>query len=453
MPRYFIVNRTRMDNISGTMKRANTPLRTEVGNAVRNFSGNKLAKAIAVFCMTAFLVTMISTNFGVCYAVSINGESVGTVAYKSEIASVIGEIEQKASEFLGYNVQIQNYAFTTKIEPISQITDDTTALAEAYLQKLNSASDAAPAPLVPMYVITEDGKTVGAVKDQSEAQTILNSVIGKYTDGTEVKAAIQQNVSVNYGPVDTSSTVCDATQIQKLLDPTNTASNYSVDVKTVRKIEYDQEVPFQTVTTTDNTMYCDEQSVDTAGVDGVNHVVTYQQYINGVASGDPIVLSTSPVTAPVNEVIRVGTMTRATTSSSSVSVSPSEVSSTGNYIWPTNGVITSYFGYRSGSIGSSYHEGLDIAGSSGQDIYAADGGTVYFAGWSGDYGIVVKIQHANGDITYYAHCSDICVSAGDEVKQGQVIAYMGSTGNASGDHLHFSLIVNGEQVDPLPYLP
>lgn len=450
MPKCFIVNRTRTDNVSGTMKRADTPLKTEVENAVRNFSGNRLAKALAVFCMTAFLITMISTNFGVCYAVSINGESVGTVAYKSEIASVIGEIEQKASEFLGYSVQIQNYAFTTKIEPISQITDDTTAIAEAYLQKLDSASDAS---VMPMYVIAVDGKTVGAVKDQAEAQEILNSIIGEYSDGTEVRAAIQQDVSVSYGYVDTSSTLCDAAQIKSLLDPVSMASSYSVDVKTVQKIEYDEEVPFQTVTTTDDTMYCDEQSVDTEGVDGVNHVVAYQQYINGVASGDPIVLSTTTVTAPVNEVIRVGSMTRESTSSSSVSVSASEVSSTGSYIWPTNGVITSYFGYRSGSIGSSYHEGLDIAGSYGQEIYAADGGTVYFADWSGNYGIVVKIQHANGDITYYAHCSSVCVSAGDEVTQGQVIAYMGSTGNASGDHLHFSLIVNGEQVDPLPYLP
>ena len=85
-------------------------------------------------------------------------------------------------------------------------------------------------------------------------------------------------------------------------------------------------------------------------------------------------------------------------------------------------------------------------------IYAADGGTVSFAGWKGGYGNLVIVDHGGFYQTYYAHCSEILVSEGDQVYQGQNIALVGSTGNSTGPHLHFEVRYNGEPMNPLDYL-
>ena len=127
--------------------------------------------------------------------------------------------------------------------------------------------------------------------------------------------------------------------------------------------------------------------------------------------------------------------------------------STGSYIWPTYGSLSSGFGSRSIRIGSSNHKGIDIGGSNNQPIYAADSGDVIFSGWSDSYGNYIRIQHDDGSETVYAHCSSLRARVGERVVQGQDIARMGSTGIATGVHLHFELIINGTQVDPLPYLP
>jgi len=126
--------------------------------------------------------------------------------------------------------------------------------------------------------------------------------------------------------------------------------------------------------------------------------------------------------------------------------------SSGAYIWPANGTLSSRFGSRSGSVGSSNHKGIDISGRTGDPIYAADGGVVIVSGWSRSFGYMIQIRHDNGHITLYAHCSKLLVSEGDTVAQGQQIAEMGRTGIASGVHLHFELIINGKNVDPLKYI-
>ena len=127
--------------------------------------------------------------------------------------------------------------------------------------------------------------------------------------------------------------------------------------------------------------------------------------------------------------------------------------SAASYIWPAQGELTSRFGYRTGSVGSSNHKGIDIGGSHGQPIFAADDGEVIVSGWSNSYGYVVQIRHANGHITLYCHCSSLIAGVGDTVLQGQEIARMGATGLASGTHLHFEIIIDGVNVDPLLYLP
>ncbi len=125
------------------------------------------------------------------------------------------------------------------------------------------------------------------------------------------------------------------------------------------------------------------------------------------------------------------------------------------YIKPiSGGRISSYFGRRNspGGIGSTYHKGIDWYVPLGTPIYASSGGTVRSAGWGSGYGYVVYIDHPDGRQTRYAHCSRLVVSAGQYVNQGDLIAYSGSTGNSTGPHLHFEILIGGVQVNPLDYL-
>lgn len=121
---------------------------------------------------------------------------------------------------------------------------------------------------------------------------------------------------------------------------------------------------------------------------------------------------------------------------------------TGNFVWPMPGYthITCYFG-------SGGHHGIDIAGSGiyGKPIVAADGGTVIYSGWMSSYGYCVFIDHGNGFSTRYAHASALACSVGDYVGPGQTIAYVGSTGNSTGPHLHFEVIYNGVLQNPFNY--
>lgn len=119
----------------------------------------------------------------------------------------------------------------------------------------------------------------------------------------------------------------------------------------------------------------------------------------------------------------------------------------GQMAWPVQGTISSYFGWRWGSL----HQGLDIAASTGTKIIAADAGMVSFAAWNGGYGYLVKIDHGGGKETYYGHMSKFAVKVGDTVAKGDVIGYVGSTGNSTGPHLHFEVREGGVAKNPLNY--
>ncbi|MCL2201302.1 MAG: M23 family metallopeptidase [Oscillospiraceae bacterium] len=127
--------------------------------------------------------------------------------------------------------------------------------------------------------------------------------------------------------------------------------------------------------------------------------------------------------------------------------------STGTFVWPVEGRLSSLFGPRRTTVGSSNHRGIDISGPHGTPVFAADGGEVIFSGRSGAYGNKIKIEHDNGIVTLYAHNSENLVRAGQRVAQGELIAKTGTTGRVSGPHLHFEVIINGSPVNPLDYLP
>lgn len=119
--------------------------------------------------------------------------------------------------------------------------------------------------------------------------------------------------------------------------------------------------------------------------------------------------------------------------------------------WEQN--ITQRFG---GMYSGSPHKGMDIGMPEGAPVYAAADGKVTVANasdsWGYSWGYYVKINHAEGVDTLYAHLSSVAVSYGQYVHQGDVIGYVGSTGNSSGNHLHFELYLENNRVDPYPYI-
>jgi LysM repeat protein len=121
---------------------------------------------------------------------------------------------------------------------------------------------------------------------------------------------------------------------------------------------------------------------------------------------------------------------------------------TGTFIWPTTDHGISGYHYEPG-----VHPAIDIAGQEGNPVYATDSGVIVYAGWSNyGYGNLIVIDHGNGWQSAYAHLSAVAVTCGQSVYQGGYIGALGSTGNSSGPHLHFELVINGVKVNPLDYV-
>ncbi|AZR72829.1 hypothetical protein BBF96_05150 [Anoxybacter fermentans] len=127
----------------------------------------------------------------------------------------------------------------------------------------------------------------------------------------------------------------------------------------------------------------------------------------------------------------------------------------GAFIWPVNGRISSGYGYRVHPVfkNKHFHGGIDIAVKIGTPVLAAAGGKVIRAGWISGFGKTIILDHGNGVSTLYAHNSQLLVRVGDMVHVGQVIAKSGNTGQSTGPHLDFRIMLNEKPVNPLHYLP
>lgn len=123
------------------------------------------------------------------------------------------------------------------------------------------------------------------------------------------------------------------------------------------------------------------------------------------------------------------------------------------FIYPTKGTLTSPYGWRVHPISKKkrFHAGIDLANNYGTPILASHFGTIIFSGNLGGYGYAIKLQH-NDIMSLYAHCNALLVKEGQQVKQGQIIARMGSTGYSTGSHLHFEIHLNGRHTNPLNHL-
>lgn len=209
--------------------------------------------------------------------------------------------------------------------------------------------------------------------------------------------------------------------------------------------KFTEEIPYQTVFIETDELYVGESRVEKEGENGIAENVYEIAYLDGKEVSRKLISSTV-ITEAVERIEYVGTKEY-----------PLAVP-TGSFIWPLQQkfVMTSDYGiYREGleAVGQR-HRGIDLAGvPRNTPIYAADGGTVVYAGTNGTFGKLVRIRHENGVETYYAHMNFISVKVGDQVYQGQQIGGVGATGKATGTHLHFEVRFNGVNVDPEKYLP
>lgn len=186
----------------------------------------------------------------------------------------------------------------------------------------------------------------------------------------------------------------------------------------------------------DDTIYKTVEKEADPGYDGTKEVTAIIQTMNGEEIGREI-LTETVVSEPKNALVLVGTKALP------------EVGPVGKFVPPMRYyIITSPFGNRWGS----FHRGVDLAHDYGATIYASDGGTVIVSGWSGGYGYMVEIDHGEGRVSRYAHCSKLLVSEGQEVGQGQPIAKLGNSGNSTGPHLHFEIVIDKEPQNPLDYI-
>lgn len=204
-------------------------------------------------------------------------------------------------------------------------------------------------------------------------------------------------------------------------------------------------IPFDVVTKSDNSLASGQTVVKQEGSDG-SKIVTYSYVQQNGKNVTKQILNEQITTAATTQIIAKGPNRAPVVVAMSSSRGSGSVS---GLAWPLRGNITSYYGYRRGS----FHTGLDIDGDTGDPYTAAASGKVVAAGWDGGYGNMILIDHGNGVMTRYGHSSKLLVSVGQYVNQGQTIGLVGSTGNSTGSHLHFEVIINGDTTNPLRCLP
>ncbi len=210
---------------------------------------------------------------------------------------------------------------------------------------------------------------------------------------------------------------------------------YRITIDSISAIAYD------TIEIETSALPVGERKVLSAGVPGETSHIIEVTYVNGVESRRNVLKSTL-ISEPVTERVSVGTYAAAPASSAT------QLFGNGDLSWPVNG------GYISDPyISNRNHRGLDIAAPADTEIFAADGGVVLTAGWNNQgYGYYIIIQHENGYETLYAHCNQLLCNVGETVTRGQLIALVGSTGNSTGNHLHFEVRRNGTNFNPADFL-
>ena len=299
----------------------------------------------------------------------------------------------------------------------------------------------------PIYAVTINGEAVGYSSDKSKLQARINKYIESGEGGENSNIAFVQVDSMpEYKMCLLKRNI--VTNDDEIFDKIKQSG--VVYYKYYAIIEGEEEKAYVSDFTQAEEIVTKLKEKDSNNIDKIAILEMYDVELKEFAEVEATVAALyqqKVVVQPVvkKKVVSTGKVNTSTTTSNK------KVAINVNLIRPISGTITSRFGHVS-SRRVSKHTGLDIAAATGTKIKAAAGGTVTFSGYKSSFGYMVVINHGNGVETYYAHCSKLYVSAGQQVNQGQVIAAVGNTGNSTGPHLHLEVRVNGVAYNPQNYV-
>ncbi len=391
--------------------------------------------SIVIMAILGSVVYVAYSNSNKIKAVSleIDGEVIGYATSQNEADSA----ETLAIEILGQTNSKKIVNKEVRIDACDIKSAD--ALSNIIIEKLSEG-------LTEVNEIYIDGELLCAVKDLQSARDTINKKLDlakKIYPNSSVSFAEKITIKPTYYAPDNKK-IFTAAQLENVLK--------NNEILTIRHTECEENVSFtdyDTVEIQTNTLFVGDTRVRRAGQNGSEYSINLVTYV-----GDQKVLSehlmSVSIKEPVSQIVERGIRAESL-SMGSYTV----IQTTGIFCWPAVNLytVTSPFGHRS----LGYHRGIDISGAnaSGSLVVAGAAGTVTEAGWStGGYGNYVKIDHGNGVETLYAHMLDnsLMVSVGDVVQKGQTIGRVGNTGYSFGAHLHFEVRVNGNRLNPAPYL-
>lgn len=298
--------------------------------------------------------------------------------------------------------------------------------------------------LIPVYEIYISDKLFCAVADIVDARTAVNEIY-QLTQKLYPDSTVSFSQRVHFKPTYYTKNNKDIYSQQQLRAELGTAVKY-LHAKCEEKIT---QTSYETVEVQTNTLFVGDSRVRREGENGSDYTVSLVKYVDNQKVLSEHLLSYS-INDPVTKIIERGIRAQ------SLSMGSYTVyQTTGMFCWPVVDLkrVTSPFGHRR----MGYHRGIDISGAnaSGKLIVAGAAGTIVAAGWNNQgYGNYVRINHGNGVETLYAHMlnDSIMVSVGDKVQRGQPIGRVGNTGNSFGAHLHFEVRINGNRINPAPYI-
>lgn len=296
--------------------------------------------------------------------------------------------------------------------------------------------------ITPPWYITVEGKAVALVDSEEDARKAVQEAADHYKNDKTIDVQIEEQTSTRVMNLENGDEKPEILTVEEAAS--RITEEEDLTVRTTEVVTRQVPVAFKEITEKTDKLYTGETRIKQEGQTGLKAVTKKITKENGESVSEEVLQETLKE-EPEPQIILVGTKEQDTATLSRGNTDRGS----GKLASPLSSLrITSGFGPRWGRT----HLGVDFGMNQGSPIFAAGSGTVVFTGYSGSYGNLVKIDHGEGLMTCYAHCSEITAVQGQTVKTGDTVAKVGSTGNSTGPHLHFEVRINGQNVDPMKYL-
>jgi murein DD-endopeptidase MepM/ murein hydrolase activator NlpD len=380
-------------------------------------------------CATLSICTVLySVNKPNAYEICIDNKVVAYIKDSKEELDLVNSVVDEVSRRFA-TLKLKNALTINKVKVNEGYLTEKPLLKKAIIEN----SDI----LIDVYSMVADGREFAVVTSENEGKIILDKVKNYYISksGLKIKEG-KLKTNIKYAKKRTLiSQVDDIDTVVSRIEAVNAKSRRQlVAFELSGTMQSTEAVSPPIVIQWSGDMTVGENKLLDNGKEGRKTVTKELQVENSKLISTRII-SEKVIIQPKNKVILQGNRSQIATE-------------TGSLFTPSRGSISSGFGMRWGKM----HEGLDIAANMGDPIYAALDGTVIYSGWETGYGYVIKLQHQNGLITIYGHCSRLDVSVNQSVSKGDEIGLVGSTGNSTGPHLHFEVRVNGVAQNPVAFL-